>query len=204
MLAPALHHIETRMDAAAAALFGAAAGYAIFLLLRGQSDLALAYGSGGGLAGFVVSLRMLQRVESHEKTFRVATFAPRVLEFSELEELLLSEADRIGPVRAEPTELVLGDSDRLHHLEALVLTEADRLRPAAAAQMEPLLLDDVLAEMAPDSRVVRLFDRKAMPTPGQMKSRIDGHLERGAGAAELPDASQALSEALAQLRRSLA
>ena len=36
MLAPALHRIETRMDAAAAALFGAAAGYATFLLLRGS------------------------------------------------------------------------------------------------------------------------------------------------------------------------
>jgi hypothetical protein len=36
-----------------------------------------------------------------------------------------------------------------------------------------------------------------------MKSRIDGHLHRGAGAPEYPDASQALSEALAQLRRSL-
>jgi hypothetical protein len=48
-----------------------------------------------------------------------------------------------------------------------------------------LLLDDALADAGPDSRVVRLFDRTAMP------ASPDG------------DASQALYDALAKLRRSL-
>ena len=55
---------------------------------------------------------------------------------------------------------------------------------------EPLELDDVLAEPAPDSRVVRMFAPEAMPT----------HIDTGA---ELADASQDLYQALAELRRSL-
>ena len=62
------------------------------------------------------------------------------------------------------------------------------------------VLDDILAELGPDSRVVRLFDRSAMPTPGQLQSRIDAHQSRSTAP---NDASQQLSEALAQLRRSL-
>jgi hypothetical protein len=66
-----------------------------------------------------------------------------------------------------------------------------------------LVLDDILAEIGPDSRVVRLFDRKAMPPPGQLGSRIDSHLDRRAREPAGEDASQALSDALAELRRSL-
>jgi hypothetical protein len=77
--------------------------------------------------------------------------------------------------------------------DELVLTDADRLDGDA------LILDDVLAELGPDSRVVRLFDRAAMPTPGELGARIDHHL---GGAAPL-DASQDLFEALTELRRSL-
>jgi hypothetical protein len=40
-----------------------------------------------------------------------------------------------------------------------------------------------------------------MPTPGELSDRIDRHLEREPAAA--PDASQALHDALAELRRSL-
>ena len=68
---------------------------------------------------------------------------------------------------------------------------------------EPLLLDDVLAEPQPDSRVVRLFDAAAMATPAELKSRIDRHLEGGATAAQSAEATQALHDALAELRRSL-
>jgi hypothetical protein len=65
------------------------------------------------------------------------------------------------------------------------------------------VLDDILAEIGPEARVVRLFDRKAMPTPGQLKSRIDDHIGQAPPRAAPSDASQALSEALAELRRSL-
>lgn len=81
--------------------------------------------------------------------------------------------------------------------EELLLTE--RYEPAE----EPLVLEDILGEIEPDSRVVRLFDPAAMPTPGQLNDRIQRHLVRGAPPAPPQDASQALHDALAELRRSL-
>ena len=95
-------------------------------------------------------------------------------------------------------ELVLSNADRLDP-EELVLTDRERILPSGA---DPLMLDDILSQIGPDARVVRLFDRKAMPTPAELKARIDSHLGQ-VPPAPLSDASQALSEALAQLRRSL-
>lgn len=87
-------------------------------------------------------------------------------------------------------------------LEELLLTDADRLPPEGSSP--ELLLDDVLAQLGPDSRVVRLFDRAAMPTPGELRARIDRHLgSADPRPAPHADASQALHEALAELRRSL-
>src|SRR4249919_2848867 len=118
-----------------------------------------------------------------QELIRVEPIVVREIEIFE-DELLLTEADRLDST----DELVLTDDDRLDPNE-LLLTDAERL------DAEPghlLLLDDVLAEIGPESRVVRLFDRKAMPTPGQLKSRIDDHLSQGAPA-PYPDASQAVS-----------
>jgi hypothetical protein len=67
---------------------------------------------------------------------------------------------------------------------------------------EALLLDDILAELGPESRVVRLFDPAAMPTPGQLQSRIERHLDRHPSAEQSSEATQALHDALAELRRS--
>ena len=105
-------------------------------------------------------------------------------------------------------------TDRVVSAE-LVLTAADRVDAEKAAERAPLVLDDILAEIGPDARVVRLFDRKTMPTPAELQSRIADHLRDGApsfASSKTPapsntraqsDASQALSAALAELRRSL-
>jgi hypothetical protein len=77
---------------------------------------------------------------------------------------------------------------------------AETIEPCAAAE-DALLLDDILAELGPDSRVVRLFDPSAMPTAGELQSRIDRHLEGSAG--RTADAAQALHDALTELRRSI-
>ncbi len=80
--------------------------------------------------------------------------------------------------------------------DELVLTDADRLAPAE------LLLDRALVHIGPGSRVVRLFEPAAMPTPGELKARIDRHLTAGHQTPNA-DASGALFEALSELRRSL-
>ena len=62
-----------------------------------------------------------------------------------------------------------------------------------------LLLEDPLPKPDPASRVVQLFASLPMPTPGQLKERIDRHLAKPMPA----DASKALYAALDELRRSL-
>lgn len=71
-----------------------------------------------------------------------------------------------------------------------LLLTADQVLPPCPCESE-LLLDDPLVATGPGSRVVRLFDPDRAP--------------RGSGAsqAQCPDASRALSKALADLRRSL-
>ena len=72
-----------------------------------------------------------------------------------------------------------------------------------------LLLDDPLVEAEPGSRVVQLFASQPMPTPGQLKERIDRHLAGGAQPlADTPGipgrrVGRALRGALDELRRSL-
>lgn len=107
-------------------------------------------------------------------------------------------------VRPKPIDFVLPEFEvpLIEPVDELVLTDADRVQPDAANPDE-LILDDILVELQPESRVVRLFDPAAMPTPGQLKARIDRHLGDAEPTAGLADASQALHEALDELRRSL-
>ena len=184
--------IETNVERAASALFAGAAGYAAYALLGDLVSLPelAACAAAAAIIANLLSARSLAAAARRTPRFKVPVFNVGEIEINEL---ILTEADRLP---AE--ELVLGEADRADSNE-LVLTERDRRGTGS----EPLILDDILAELGPDSRVVRLFDRKAMPTAGQLKRRIDTHLEGGAAPVPAPDASQALSDALAELRRSL-
>lgn len=73
--------------------------------------------------------------------------------------------------------------------------------PDIEPEPEPgaLLLDDVLAGMGPDSRVVRMFAPEDAPTAGQLQARIDRHMS---GASD-DDAADALHQALADIRKAL-
>jgi hypothetical protein len=64
---------------------------------------------------------------------------------------------------------------------------------------EVLELDDVLAAIESESRVVQLFE--ANDSAGEMQARIDRHLR--SSPRQVPDATQELHDALAALRRSL-
>ena len=184
-----IDRIETGVEQLASALFGAAAGYAVYVTLRGvvsQPELAVCAGAAAIVANLICG-RSLAAFASKGPQFKVRAFDVREIEtLDERDELLLADDDRLSD------ELVLTEADRLKSPVELILGDEDRL----------LVLDDVLEEIGPQSRVVRLFDRKAMPTPGQLKTKIDDHLGRGSPTAQ-SDASQALSDALAELRRSL-
>jgi len=153
---------------------GAAALFAAAMAYGLHSSITGSAAFGGGAVAFALSFMGLRRVEPEPRHFKVSDFV-------------------IQPLAATAAA------------QELLLTEADRylLDEVPAAADDELVLEDILEEIGPDSRVVRLFDPAAMPTPGQLKDRIDRHLDEGGAPGTSPDASQALYDALAELRRSL-
>jgi len=86
--------------------------------------------------------------------------------------------------------------------DELLLTELTELMLVETVQThEELLLDDRLTEPEPDSRVIRLFDPRTLPTAGELHNRVERHLDKGSAA--YPDATSELHEALAALKNSL-
>lgn len=170
--------IEAAVGRLAAAVFAAAAGFAAWKFVAGEGFAPWAFAVPAGALGYLLCLAISRSVPAGVPEFRLPEFAPANFEPVEWSELLLTEQVE------------------------LVLTCADRVAPPIPLP-EELLLDDILAEIEPDSRVVRLFDPNAMPTPAQLNAQIVRHLNRGTAPAEPPDASQALYDALAELRRSL-
>jgi hypothetical protein len=185
MNAATIERIQSNVEVAAAAMFAAAAAFAAFaglgsILPSLQAGLCA---SGAALFAFVLCKNAMAIVRRGDAELRLSIFDVRELEPFESNELLLTDADR--------------------YTDELVLTDADRLPVQNSAEQEALLLEDALPGPASDARVVRLFDRKAMPTPGQLRSRIDDHLNQASPTSGQSDASQALAAALAELRRSL-
>jgi hypothetical protein len=123
----------------------------------------------------------------------------------EPEELLLT--DQVAqPQESEQVELLLTDTYEAKEVEEPEPAEPEPTQPievANAVGAQPDLLDDEALQFGPDSRVVRLFDAAAMPTPGQLGSRIDHHLHGEPAAMQSAEAAQALQDALAELRRSI-
>jgi hypothetical protein len=188
--------IEKTVDRVAAAVFALACGYAAFAWFATVAGPFLfAKALAAGVFAYLLCVRALGSVQPRSRKLPVPVFDVREIEMDELllteryeaDELLLTE-------RYEADELLLTER---YEADELLLTE--RYESAE----DPLVLDDILDQLSPDSRVVRLFDPAAMPTPAQLKSRIDRHLDGAAPDGQAPDASQALHEALADLRRSI-
>jgi hypothetical protein len=156
--------IEGIASLAAAAILAAAVGFAVSRLTPSTVTVA-----GAAASALFIALSALRSIGPTNGEFSLGQFAPAELAFEKIDELLLTEADRID----------------------------------SSAGDDELMLDDILANMGEDSRVVRLFDASAMPTPGQLRARVDQHLGQPRAASEAPDASAALHEALAELRLSL-
>ena len=181
---------ETCLDAAASVWLASCVAFA---LAQGAETLGISpipVALGGGLIAALVTFRSLQKI----------AHAPTVLPAFEL-----APVEAITGSSAEQSEgELLLSYDMAAQLPELLLARAQMAHPPASGDGE-LLLDDVLAQLQPNSRVVQLFNPSRIATPGELKSRIDQHLEaERRGASQLqPDASQALYDALADLRRSL-
>jgi hypothetical protein len=169
--------VEAALDWIAAAVLAGAVAFSAFELLSHSltAPQRLICALAAGLLAFTTSARLLRRAGAKRPSFELRTFAFPDLSFEEVEELVLTDADRLHPVAHE----------------------------VAHERPDELVLDDILDELGPDARVVRLFDPAAMPTPGQLNARIEQHLHPANPAAALGDASEALYEALSELRRSL-
>ena len=96
----------------------------------------------------------------------------------------------IGEIEAVEEELLLTE-----HAE-LLLTDVYTVEEEGE-----LLLDDPLAAPSEDSRVIRLFDPRLLPTAGELREGIEKHLSQNG--ATYPDAAFELHEALAALKGSL-
>lgn len=168
--------IEKNVDRGASALFGLACGYATNLWFVGElsGPVVGAVTVAAAAFAYLLSARALGAVHPQLPRFPVPIFDVR-------------EVEPMSSERTDAAELLL----------------TDRVEPAHTTGEEPLLLDDILAEPGSNSRVVRLFDPSAMPRAGELRSRIDSHLDSEISAAQTHEAAQALHEALAELRRSL-
>ena len=85
---------------------------------------------------------------------------------------------------------LIAPETRTYPMPAISPAAIDTIPESPGDADDELILEDKLVEVSPDARVVRLF------SPSQ--SHRSGHPGQAP-----PDASQALSEALAELRRSL-
>ena len=176
--------IEKWVDRLAAFVFAGAVAVSLFALLGGGSGTFVA--PIAGVAAYLLCVRLLHRLPPHAQHFELGTFSPASIGFEQPDELLLTDQ----------VELLLTDQVEL------LLTDAERLRPEPQT-FDELVLDDILAKLGPQSRVVRLFDPAAMPTPGQLNARIERHLQAEKAAAAPGDATEDLYQALSDLRRSL-
>jgi hypothetical protein len=182
--------IEKRVDRGASALLAAACGYTAFSWLRFSANqpLRAAATAMAAVVAYFLSVRLLGAVKPAVRKVPVPIFDVRNVEPVEAEEA------------AEPLK-----ASALPECITAKETSVEETSGESARQANPeaLILDDILAALGPDSRVVRLFDPKSMPTAGELQARIDQHLDGDATSAQTSDASQALHDALAELRRSI-
>lgn len=154
-----------------------------------------------GFAFFAIGMLVMRTAHGRPTTHRLADFAVGPVESDalwldtpvELDELLLDT----------PVELdgLLLDTP----YEEPLLLDTPHEEPT---EQDVLMIEDALTQPHPASRVVQLFASQPMPTPGQLKERIDRHRAGESprladGRPSPPDASEALYAALDELRRSL-
>ena len=127
-----------------------------------------------------------------------AAFAPEVEPVAETPVVQAAE-EFFEPAVIAPAE----PAEEFGAADSTELELTDTAEPDIEAPIVPFASEIGSDEAPQDSRVVHLFDPASMPTPEEMLSRIDRHLEGQPSAAQSADAAQALHQALAELRRSI-
>jgi hypothetical protein len=195
MQAESIGRIESGFDRVASTLFALACAYAAFSLLAARLPLPALFAetvTAWGLA-YLVCLRVLRAIHPKMHRVQVPIFDLREIDPIDSPVLLLTDL----------LEQEYGPNGGAEDVVTVEAAEVKSVKDRIDTDEEPLLLDDILAELGPDSRVVRLFDSAAMPTAGELKTRIDRHLDREASPSRSYDAAQELHDALAKLRRSI-
>lgn len=182
---------ERGLEFAAAAVPAAAGAYAGATLGPLIGYGALPFGGVVASSIFAASLAFMRAIGKGEPQFAIRTFAPADgNDESEVPELLLD-----API----------DDDVLLRVVEAELPPLVLDQPYVDGQVDELaelLLNDAIPPPAPHSRVVQLFATQAKPTAGQLADRIDRHLGHASVVPRF-DATDALHEALDELRRSL-
>lgn len=165
--------IEGATTTVAAASLAGALGYAVTVLISGFYDLPIVPGLAAAAIAFTGTRAALKRID------------PRF------------GATNGGSLKAAAyPQLALSD----------FLVVGAPVRPMVSAEDqsmdEPLLLDDVLTQVGPGSRVTQLFGQRGQPSAGELTMRIDRHL-KARPHEEGPDESAAMFDALNRLRGSL-
>lgn len=190
--------IAASVELLPAAFLNFAVAYAVANVLRlsGMAAQAAFASALAGVAAFLCAWFLLRRAGGEaEGRFRLPHFEPAALEQDDRSRA--EAADQELLLTAELTVQPAGD-------ERQPEGSMDAAEPnSAAGPAEELLLDDVLARIESGSRVVQLFDPQRMPTAGELRERIDRHLESGAADAQPADASYDLHQAIEALRSSL-
>lgn len=195
--------LDWLVELAGAVAPAAAAGFAAMRLaplyeVTPATALLIGFGS-----VFALSFAVLRAIPPEPRLLALPKFEQRALpdDVSVLVEALGSGVPPLEEPHAEPAELLL-DQPWLEPEELLL--DQPLVASADLAAVAELLLDDPLPVPDGESRVVQLFAPGRMPTAGQLQRRIDRHIAGGdRPLPSRPDASDALGEALAELRRSL-
>ena len=232
MQAGTVTRLEKNVDQAASVLFGVACGYSGFLWLAAADRLgpAVVMALAGALAlvAYLLSFRFLSAVQPDPRKLPVRAFRLREVEPLEPEDF--EDFGAFEPKgfptfeRADVQALLPGPSADTPELPELLLTGSyepepqpeleqaseppkleltEAVEPQSPVEQEIARPDADLEQPRPQSRVVSLFDAAAMPTPGQLGSQIDRHLQREPAAVQSAEAAQALQDALAELRRAI-
>ena len=165
--------IEGAAATVAAASFAGALGYAVTALVAGFYDLPIVPGLAAAAIAFTGTRAVLKRIDP-----RFGAVNGGSLKAAAHPQLNLSDFLDVG---APVTPMVSGEDQ---------------------PKDEPLLLDDVLAQVGPGSRVTQLFGQGEQPSAGELAMRIDRH-HKARSHEEGPDESAAMFDALSQLRGSL-